>query len=71
MTDTGPMSDRHASNATGTTGHGYAADHDSEHAHAPDVESLGPIDLVAWAYAIAGGAVGLLVALALYVASAT
>jgi hypothetical protein len=71
------MSDRHASHATGTTGHGYAADHgsaadhDPEHAHAPDAESLGPIDLVAWAYAIAGGAVGLLVLLALYVASAT
>lgn len=43
-------------------------DHGSGHgAHEPS-EPLGPIDVAAWGYAIAGGAVGVVVALALYVA---
>jgi hypothetical protein len=41
------------------------------HGHGPDeaTGSLGPIDLVAWAFAAAGAAVGLVTALALFVAS--
>ena len=65
------MSDLHATHAAGVAGHGSGSGHDPEHAHTPDAEPLGPIDLAAWAYAIGGGAVGLLVVLALYAASAT
>lgn len=41
---------------------------DAAHGHEPAGEPLGPIDLGAWTVAIAGGAVGILVALALYAA---
>lgn len=51
-------------------GAGHVSGHDAGHGHEPAAETLGPPDLVAWAYAIAGGAVGVVVALALYVASA-
>jgi hypothetical protein len=42
------------------------------HGHGPDEagEPLGSIDVVAWAYAAAGAAIGLVTALALFVASA-
>jgi hypothetical protein len=43
-------------------------DHDDGH-HEPAGEPLGPIDAAKWGYAIAGGAVGILVVLALFVAS--
>jgi hypothetical protein len=55
------MSDPETAHAETTTSQ---ADHDHDHA----AEPLGPIDVTAWAYALAGGAVGLLVALAMFVA---
>ena len=61
MADTGPMSDADTTHATAET-------HDDGHGHAPAAEPLGPIDWQAWAYAIGGGALGVLVALALFIA---
>ena len=52
-------------------GAGHDVEHHSEHGQESAIEPLGPVDLMAWAYAIAGGAVGVIVALALWVASAT
>ena len=61
------------------------SDADSSHAHAGShavdapgghdsddhgAQPLGPIDLAAWAYALAGSALGLLVVIVLYLASA-
>ena len=43
-------------------------DHDDGH-HEPAGEPLGPIDATKWGYAVAGGAVGILVVVALFVAS--
>ena len=43
-------------------------DHGSGHGHEAAGEPLGPVDVTAWAYTLIGGAVGLLVALALFVA---
>ncbi len=65
MADTGGMSDVDAAHTPATD---EQADHVSGHGHAPAGEPLGPVDLRAWAYAIAGGAVGLVVAVALFVA---
>jgi hypothetical protein len=59
MADTGAMSD------TDTT---PADSHDDGHGHAPAGEPLGPINLVAWGYAIAGAVLGALVVLALFIA---
>jgi hypothetical protein len=56
--------DRHAA---GDPDPGMAGGHG--HGHSDTAEPLGPPDLVAWAYAVAGGAVGLVTALALYVAA--
>lgn len=42
--------------------------HDAGHGHEPSAEPLGPIDLKSWAYAVAGGAVGVVVAVVLFVA---
>jgi hypothetical protein len=61
MTDTGTMSD---ADTTHTTADG---DQDA-HGHAPTGELLGPVDWEAWAYALGGGVLGLLVALALLIA---
>ena len=61
MADTGTMSDA-------DTTHAATDAHDDGHGHAPAAEPLGPIDWVAWAYAIVGALMGALVALALYVA---
>lgn len=52
-------------------GAGHGSEHDAGHAHVPVDEPLGPPDLMAWAYALAGGAVGVVVALALFAASGT
>lgn len=49
--------DEHHDHATGD-GHGHAG------------EVLGPVDMTTWGYAIAGSVVGLVVALALFVARA-
>lgn len=43
-------------------------DHAGGHGHAPAGEPLGPVNVTAWVYAIAGAAIAALVALALYVA---
>jgi hypothetical protein len=59
------MSDAETAAATTPDSHD---DHDGGH-HEPTGEPLGPIDLAAWGYAIAGGAVGILVVLVLFVAS--
>jgi hypothetical protein len=51
------------------TTHATPADaHDDGHGHESAEEPLGPINLVAWGYAIAGGAAGLVVALAMFIA---
>jgi hypothetical protein len=44
--------------------------HSARHDHEEPGESLGPIDLMAWAYAVAGGAIGVVTAAALLAASA-
>jgi hypothetical protein len=61
----------HADDSDGSDGApGPAGSHGAGHGHDAASEPLGPVDVAAWGYALAGGAVGLLVALALYVASA-
>lgn len=42
--------------------------HRSAHGQAAESEPLGPVDVTAWAYSLAGGAVGAVVAVALLVA---
>jgi hypothetical protein len=82
MSDTARMSvtDPHAGSVDASIAHddhyaggdpdpGMAGGHGQGHQEA--AEPLGPPDLVAWAYAVAGGAMGLVTALALYVASHT
>jgi hypothetical protein len=44
--------------------------HGTGHGHELAGEPLGPIDLVAWAYTTAGGAIGVITAAALFAASA-
>ena len=61
MADTEGMSDA-------DTTHAPADAHDDGHGHAPAGEPLGPIDWETWAYAIGGGVLGALVALALFIA---
>ena len=46
-----------------------ADEHQAEHDHESSAEPLGAPDMGAWGMAIAGGAIGLIVALALFVAS--
>lgn len=54
--------------STNVTGHSDEAHgHDG---HEGASELLGPFDVRSWAFAVAGGAVGLLVALALFAATA-
>jgi hypothetical protein len=48
----------------------HDAGHSARHDHDEPGESLGPIDLMAWAYAVAGGAIGVVTAAALLAASA-
>lgn len=59
------MSDDETAHATATDAHD---DHGSGHGHEPPPEPLGPVDVTGWAYAIGGGAIGLVVALAFFVA---
>jgi hypothetical protein len=61
------MSDAETAPATATDAHDEA----SGHGHEPAAEPLGPIDVNAWLYAIGGGAIGVVVALALFVAGGT
>ena len=58
MSDTTSMPDAHTTND----------DHDSGHGHAPAGEPLGPVDWIAWGYALVGALVGAMVAVALFVA---
>jgi len=62
------MTDAEATPAAATDGHDQ---HDSGHGHEPAGEPLGPPDLLAWAYVLGGGAIGLMVAAALYIAGQT
>lgn len=55
----------HPAPAHGSPAHGGGRGHD-EHAHE---EPLGPLDLRAWAAALAGAAIAALVAVALFVAT--
>jgi len=59
------MSDAETAHTTAAEAHD---DHGSGHGHETASEPLGPIDFTAWAYAIVGGAVGVVVALALLIA---
>ena len=44
----------------------HAVDTGDGHGHGPESEPLGPVDQRAWAAAIGGGALGIVVILALY-----
>ena len=59
------MSDAETAHATATDTHD---EHASGHGHEPPAEPLGPINVKAWAYAIGGGAIGVLVGLAFFAA---
>jgi hypothetical protein len=48
---------------------GTGSDHEGEHGHPSSGAPLGPIDVAAWAYALVGSLLGVLVVLALYIAS--
>lgn len=65
MADTSDMSDTDTAQATAATDE----HHDVGHGHEAGGDQLGPADLRAWGVAIAGGGVGVLVALVLYLAS--
>lgn len=67
MTDTGVMSDAETTHVSTTDSHD---DHGSGHGSAAAGEPLGPVDVTAWAYTVAGGAIGVVVVLALFVARA-
>jgi hypothetical protein len=56
--------------AEGDTHHDDAMEsgHGDGHGHAVGGEPLGPVDLTAWVYALAGSLLGLVVILALYLA---
>jgi hypothetical protein len=60
------MSD--AETAPTTTQDAHDAD-GSAHGHEPTGEPLGQVDVVKWGYAVVGGAVGVVVALALFAAA--
>ena len=63
MPDTSAMSDAETAHSTDPVAHDDAGHHE------PAGEPLGPVDVAKWGYAIAGGAVGVLVAVALFAAS--
>ncbi len=65
MADTTAMSNAETVHAEAPDSHD---DHAGGHGQAPAGEPLGPVDVTAWIYSIAGGLVGSLVALALLVA---
>jgi len=71
MTDTSRVSARDPMPASDHAGHPAESAPASGHGHAPDEEAAGPLDVIAWAYALAGGALGVIVALALYAASSS
>ncbi len=62
MVDTEGMSEADASHVPASDGH------DDGHGHEPTGEPLGPVDVTTWAYAAGGALMGVLVALALFVA---
>lgn len=64
MADTVAMSEADTTHASSVSD----ASHDSGHGHEPAAEPLGPVDRRGWAIAIGGGAIGVLVTLALFVA---
>lgn len=67
MTDTGAMSDAHPEPVSSDAHDEHAPGHEHAHAH----ESLGPVDVIAWAYAVVGSLAGLVVVLALFAARGT
>jgi hypothetical protein len=64
--DTGP-----AAHVVAEDGHGDAHGHDAGHGsgHDDPGDPLGPLDLAAWGFAIAGGLLGLVTAMGLYMAA--
>ena len=69
MTDTGGMSDaEHTQETAGGSDSGNGQDPEHGHGHASTSETLGPVDLTTWAYAIAGSVLAILTILALYLA---
>ena len=52
-----------------TTHAAATGDHEDGHGHEAPAEPPGPVDLEAWGYAIGGGLIGLIVVVALFVAS--
>jgi hypothetical protein len=66
--DTGPAAHVVAADGHGDA-HGHDAGHGSGHGHDDPEEPLGPLDLAAWAYAIAGGLLGLVTAMGFYMAA--
>lgn len=64
MTDTGRVSDTDTSRANVTA----SEEHHAGHGIDTGGEPLGPVDVLGWAYALAGATVGVVVALALFVA---
>ena len=66
MPDTRVMSDAQMT-AAGDVDDVTHDDHDAGHG-ATTSEPLGPVDVTAWAYALVSGAVGLILALAMFIA---
>jgi hypothetical protein len=74
MQDTGDMSRDHVGEpveAHVERPEDHASGHGSSHGHGHEVidEPLGPPDFAAWAYAVTGGLLGLVTALAMYSAA--
>ena len=62
------MSDADATHATPSDTHDAQDAHDDGHGHDEPAEAPGPVDFVAWGYAIGGGVLGIIVVWALFVA---
>jgi hypothetical protein len=65
MTDTGGMPN---TDPALTKDPDSAPAHASDHGHGSAGEQLGPVDVMTWAYALGGGVIGIVVALAMLAA---
>lgn len=59
------MSDAEITPATRSEPHDT---HDAGHGHESSGERLGPVDIATWGYAVAGGAIGIVVVLVMFAA---